>query len=138
MTEKVLKKILLVEDELDIRAIAQVSLEEIGGFTVKYCASGKEALNEVAEFSPDLILLDVMMPGMDGVTTLKKLREKPFLKKIPVIFLTARTQSGDIEHYIGLGALHVITKPFDPMTLAEVLQTLWKQHNDPTSGAEIN
>lgn len=129
MTEKILKKILLVEDEPDIRAIACVSLEDIGGFTVEYCASGKEALEVAENFAPDLILLDVMMPEMDGVTTLKKLREKPLLKKTPVIFLTARTQVSDIARYIELGALTVITKPFNPMSLAEVLQTIWRQYH---------
>lgn len=130
MTEKKLKKILLVEDEPDIRAIACVSLEDIGGFTVKYCASGKEALEVVENFAPDLILLDVMMPEMDGVTTLKKLRENPLLQKTPVIFLTARTQVSDIARYIELGALDVITKPFNPMTLAKVLKTLWEHNHD--------
>src|SRR5437868_4642739 len=99
MSDRKLTKILLVEDEEDIRTIASISLEDIGHFTVKYCASGMEAL-EVAEiFAPDLILLDVMMPGMDGIETMKRLRLLPSLKETPVIFLTAKVQASEISKY---------------------------------------
>ena len=120
-----LNKILYVEDEPDIQAIATMALEMVGGFTVKICSSGEEALAEVESFAPDLILLDVMMPGMDGPTTLKALREKPGLKNLPIAFMTAKVQPQEIEYYKSLGALDAIAKPFDPMTLADKVSAIW-------------
>ena len=90
------KKIMLVEDEDDIRAIAKISLEKIGHFSVKYCASGKEALEIVEDFKPDLIILDRLMPEMDGVETLKALKEIPVANKIPIVFMTAKTDEEDL------------------------------------------
>lgn len=124
-----LKKILYVEDEPDIRTIAQVALEDIGGFTVKYCGSGREALEQAESFVPDLLLLDVMMPGMDGPATLQALRKMPKLVNTPAIFMTAKAQTAEIEEYGKLGVLDVIVKPFDPMRLAETLQDCWKKHH---------
>jgi two-component system OmpR family response regulator len=92
--------------------------------SVRGCASGKEGLSAAMEFKPDLILLDVMMPFMDGPTTLAQLREKPRTATIPVIFMTARAQSREIEHYQALGAAGVIAKPFDPMTLVTLVRSL--------------
>ena len=123
-----LNKILLVEDEKDIQTIAQISLEEIGKFTVKYCSSGKEALGVAETFVPDLILLDMMMPGMDGIATLQALRQNPATKNIPVIFMTAKVQTNEVDKYRQLGALDVIAKPFDPMALADNLRKIWSQH----------
>ncbi|MDG4867837.1 response regulator [Guyparkeria sp. 1SP6A2] len=114
-----LERILYVEDEEDIRAVAQLALESVGGFTLKSCASGEEALREAEAFAPDLILLDVMMPGMDGPSTLQALREIPALADVPVAFMTAKVQPAEIEYFKSLGAREVIAKPFDPMTLAE-------------------
>jgi len=113
------ERILYVEDEEDIRAIAQLALESVGGFTLKSCASGEEALREAEAFAPDLILLDVMMPGMDGPSTLQALREIPALAEVPVAFMTAKVQSAEVEYFKSLGAREVIAKPFDPMTLAD-------------------
>lgn len=113
------ERILYVEDEEDIRAVAQLALESVGGFTLKSCASGEEALREAEAFAPDLILLDVMMPGMDGPSTLHALREIPALADVPVAFMTAKVQPAEIEYFKSLGAREVIAKPFDPMTLAE-------------------
>lgn len=124
MTEE-LQKIMMVEDDLDIQTVAQLALETVGGFEVKICSSGQEALSEVSEFAPHLILLDVMMPEMDGPTTLKRLRETDIAKKIPVIFMTAKAQAHEVEHYKNLGALDVITKPFDPMTLSNQIKEIW-------------
>ena len=114
-----LKRILYVEDEPDIQAVAKLALEAIGGFEVMVCSSGKEALENVIAFSPDLILLDVMMPGMDGPATLQAMRELPELSQTPAIFMTAKVQPQEVAGYKNLGALDVIPKPFDPMTLAE-------------------
>lgn len=121
-----LQRILYVEDEPDIRTIAQVALESVGGFMVRICASGEEALRELDAFAPDLILLDVMMPGMDGPTTLKLLQEKPGFEQTPVVFMTAKVQPAEIAQFKSLGALDVIPKPFDPMTLAEQIRQIWR------------
>lgn len=120
-----LKRILYVEDEPDIQAVAKLALEALGGFEVKICSSGKEALEIAVAFSPDMILLDVMMPGMDGPTTLHAMRGLPELNHTPVIFMTAKVQPQEIKEYIKLGALDVIPKPFDPMTLADNVKKIW-------------
>ena len=111
-------RILLVDDEPDIRAVVDVSLGLDPEFSTRACASGADALVMAAQWSPSLILLDVMMPVMDGPATLANLRKDPRTAYIPVLFLTARTQIGEIEHFVSLGAQGVLAKPFDPMTLA--------------------
>ncbi len=123
-----LKKIMCVEDEADIRTITQLALETLGGYTVRMCESGQEALKSVLEFMPDLILMDVMMPGMDGPTTLTHLRSLKESANIPVIFMTARVQSSDIQQYLSLGAISAIAKPFDPVTLPTEISKIWDQH----------
>ncbi|MCS6889373.1 response regulator [Chloroflexus sp.] len=122
-----LNKILFVEDDPDIQMVAQLALEAVGGYTVQMCSSGAEALAVAEQFAPDLILLDVMMPGMDGPTTLAELRKKPTLAQTPVIFMTARVQRHEIEQYLALGAADVISKPFDPMTLSTQVADIWKR-----------
>lgn len=121
-----LQRILYVEDEPDIQAVAKLALEMVGGFTVKVCSSGEEALREAVAFSPDMILLDVMMPGMDGPSTLKALRALPSLAELPVAFMTAKVQPAEVAHYKTLGARDVIAKPFDPMTLASQVRAIWE------------
>lgn len=120
-----LSRILYVEDDPDIQAIAMMVLETISGFTVQGCSSGKEALEKAVAFQPDLILLDVMMPGMDGPETLKGLRNFPELQSTPVVFMTAKVQPQEVQGYIALGAVGVIAKPFDSMTLAQELRDIW-------------
>jgi two-component system OmpR family response regulator len=121
-----LARILYVEDEPDIRAIAQMALEAVGGFTVIACASGNEALANAPGASADLLLLDVMMPGMDGPTTLKALRELPATANTPVIFMTAKVQAAEVAQYRELGAMDVIHKPFDPMALSAQISRIWE------------
>ncbi len=121
-----LQRIMYVEDEPDIQAVAKIALEMLGGFTVKICSSGQAALDEAVGFAPDMILLDVMMPGMDGPSTLQALRQKPELATVPVAFMTAKVQPAEVAHYKSLGALDVIAKPFDPMTLAQQVRTIWE------------
>lgn len=111
-------KILYIDDEADIREVAQMSLELDPSFEVRTCDSGSAGLAMAAEWAPDLILLDVMMPAMDGPTTLAKLREEAATANIPVVFITARTQSREVDQLKELGASGVIAKPFDPMRLA--------------------
>jgi CheY-like chemotaxis protein len=120
-----LQKILLVEDEPDIRAVAEIALESVGGFSVRLCADGAAALAALPEFAPDLVMLDVMMPGMDGPATLAALRKLPAGAAVPVIFMTAKVQQAEIDGYRKLGAAGVIAKPFDPMTLAERVREIW-------------
>ncbi len=111
-------RILVVDDEPDIREVVDVSLGLDREFKMRACASGADALVMAARWSPSLILLDVMMPLMDGPATLANLRKDPETAHIPVLFLTARTQADEVEQYISLGAQGVLSKPFDPMTLA--------------------
>ena len=120
-----LPRILVVEDEPLIHAMAKLALEKVGGFNVLVCASGALALAQVAEFAPDLILLDVVMPDMDGPATLRQLRLKPESAAIPVCFLTANAQVDDVARYKALGAIGVIAKPFNPMTLAAQVRQVW-------------
>ncbi len=113
------QRVMYVEDDPDIRAIAEIALQDVGGFTARLCESGAQALAVAPAFGPELVLLDVMMPGMDGPETLQALRELPDMGHVPVIFMTARLQRSEIDEYRALGAVGVIPKPFDPMTLAE-------------------
>jgi two-component system OmpR family response regulator len=122
MTEQSVR-VLYVEDEEDIRMVAQIALDG-EGFELLACSSGKEALAKAADFAPEAILLDVMMPGMDGPTTLSELRKHPKLADVPVVFMTAKVQPSEIEQLKAMGALDVIPKPFDPMELGEQLRAI--------------
>lgn len=122
-----LKRILYVEDEADIQAVARLALEMVGGFTLEVCSSGKEALEKAPGFAPQLLLLDVMMPGMDGPATLAALRAQPGTAATPAIFMTAKVQPGEVAQYREQGALDVIPKPFDPMTLSSTIEEIWKR-----------
>jgi CheY-like chemotaxis protein len=126
MTDSRLERILYVEDQPDIQTVAKFALEAVGGFTVELCSSGAEALEKAPAFAPELILLDVMMPGMDGPTTLRALRELEAVVTTPVIFVTAKIQAEEVEAFKALGVLDVIRKPFDPMTLSEEVLSIWK------------
>jgi two-component system, OmpR family, response regulator len=120
-----LQRILLVDDEADIRQIARLALENIGGFRIDECASGLEAPAAVQRFEPDLVLMDVMMPGQDGPATLQQLRATPGLRYIPIVFMTAKVQPQEVAALRALGALDVIPKPFDPLTLADTVRKIW-------------
>lgn len=124
--ESQLERVLYIEDEEDIRIVAQIALEQIGGLTTRTCASGPEGLKAAAEFSPQLILLDVMMPGMDGPSVLGKLRQRDEFNHIPVVFITAKVQPDEVHRFKEMGADAVITKPFEPVKLAAQLQEIWR------------
>jgi two-component system OmpR family response regulator len=136
MAETALRRILLVEDDPDIRQVAKLALEALGGFSVLPCGSGPEALaalsasadpaNAADDWAPDLILLDVMMPGMDGPETLRALRRIPGAERLPAVFMTARVQAEEVAAYRAMGAADVIAKPFDPMRLAEIVLGIWR------------
>lgn len=123
-----LKRILYVEDEPLVQTIAKVALVKMGGFELRICDSGEEALKQVKAFAPQLILLDVVMPGLDGPATLQRLRQDPDVAVIPVVFLTANSDPADIARYIAMGALDVINKPYNPMTLAEQVRQIWAKY----------
>ena len=122
-----LERILCVEDDRSIQEVARIALETVGGMEVDIASSGQDALQRVSDFNPDLILLDVMMPCMDGPETLTRLQEEELLGNTPVVFLTARTQKEEVAKYLELGAVGVIAKPFDPMTLAQQVRDIWAQ-----------
>ncbi|MCH8529715.1 MAG: response regulator [Saccharospirillum sp.] len=125
-----LEKVLYVEDDPDIREIATLALGDIGGLTVKVCESGKQALKEVDAFGPQLILLDVMMPDMNGPETLQALHHQNSVRASTVVaFMTAKVHSDDLIKYREMGVNDVIAKPFDPMTLADELRSLWRRFN---------
>ncbi|UYY59614.1 response regulator [Sphingomonas sp. S2-65] len=111
-------RILYVDDEADIREVAEMSLELDPEFEVRTCATGPEAIAQASAWQPDLVLLDVMMPEMDGPTVFAHLRAAPQTAAIPVVFITARTQASEVRGFEALGARGVLAKPFDPMTLA--------------------
>jgi CheY-like chemotaxis protein len=125
MTIPILRKILVVEDEPDIQAVVRLSLEAVGGFEVKICDTGVDALQCAEEFLPDLMLLDVMMPQMNGLETMQGLRANARIAHIPVVFLTARVQPEEIDAYRAMGALAVICKPFDPLRLPDDIAAAW-------------
>ena len=113
------KHILLIDDDEDIREVTRVSLETIGKWAVQTAGSGREGLAKAAAAPLDAILLDVMMPEMDGPTTFQHLQANPALQQIPVILLTAKVQASDRHRFAELGVQGVIAKPFDPLTLAK-------------------
>ncbi|HST60023.1 MAG TPA: response regulator [Longimicrobium sp.] len=113
------RKILLVDDEDDIREVAQMSLEMTAGWDVVTASSGAEGLRMAAAERPDAILLDVMMPGMDGPATARALKAEAATADIPIILLTAKVQAADRRRFDDLGVAGILAKPFDPMSLAD-------------------
>lgn len=136
----VCKKVLIIDDEDDIREVAALTLETMAAYEVVTAPNGLAGLEKARLFQPDVILLDVMMPGIDGPTTFQRLREMESTSAIPVIFMTAKVQSGDRLYLSQLGALGIIAKPFDPMTLADevsaLLQASDRSLHTATSGSD--
>jgi CheY-like chemotaxis protein len=118
------RRILIIDDEEDIRDVAALSLETVAGWEVVVASSGALGLARAIEHPPDAILLDVMMPGMDGPTTLRELRKNPVTAKIPVLLLTAKVQASDQRRFADLGVEAVLSKPFDPMTLSKQISAV--------------
>jgi len=123
-------KVLLVDDDTNIRMVAVMGLEDELDWEIQEASSGQEAIQLASTQKPDLILLDMMMPGMDGISTFGKLRELDTAKDTPIIFMTAKVQPEEIESYKILGARGVIIKPFDPITLAQEIQDILAQKFD--------
>ena len=132
--ERTLESVLLIDDELDILTIAEYALTKVGRFKVKACIDSELAVEEAEEFMPDVILLDMMMPKMDGIQTLIKFKNIESLDHVPIIFMTAKTEKKEIDRYLNIGAIGVIQKPFDPMTLSLQVIKLWEdQYNGVVS-----
>lgn len=123
------RRILIIDDEYDIRAVAQLTLKTVGGWDVSLAASGAEGLRQAADEQPDVILLDVMMPDMDGIETFRALQANPATQSIPVILMTAKVQAAEQRQFAELGVAGIISKPFKAMKLpSQIAQTLgWKQ-----------
>jgi CheY-like chemotaxis protein len=118
------KRILIIEDEANLRIVVGTCLETLGGWEVLQAASGKEGLFLAQRERPDAILLDVMMPDMDGITVLQNLLANPELQSIPVVFLTAKVELTEPRKFLSLGAKGAIAKPFNPLTLHHQLTTV--------------
>lgn len=121
-----LEHIACVEDDPDIRMILEMSLSDIGGFRVELFEDGPSALDMLQTSSPQLIMLDMMMPGMNGLEVLSALRKQERFAQTPVVFMTAKAQAHELSAYIEAGAQSVIVKPFDPMTLPEKVMKIWE------------
>lgn len=126
MKREDLRTILYVDDEPDIREVVELSLGLAPQLQVHTCDSGQRALQQLPQLRPDLLLLDVMMPALDGPGIFKQMQAQPLLASIPVIFMTAKAMPQEIQRLRQLGAIGVISKPFDPMQLAEQVFALWE------------
>lgn len=121
-------RLLHVEDDEDIREVAKMALMLSGKFDVLQCPSGEDALNKAPEFDPEVLLLDVMMPGMTGPETLTALRQMDQFSETPAIFMTARAQPAEVDALKALSALTVVVKPFDPITLGDQIMAALDTH----------
>lgn len=125
-----LQRILLADDEPDVLEVSRIALETVGGFEVAVCDSGAELLRRLPDFSPDLIIIDVMMPDMAGPEVLARVRQIPGFGDIPVVFLTGVINGDELKNLRNSGAADVIIKPFDPMTLADRIGGIWGSADD--------
>lgn len=119
-----IRTVLLVDDDDDIRTIGELALRDVGGWTVVSATDGQSAFDLAQQHNPDVILLDVMMPGMDGPQTFRRLRASGAAQQTPIIFMTAKVQSHERAAYLALGAVGVVAKPFDPLTLPDTIRGL--------------
>lgn len=124
-----LKKVMHVEDDESIRAVTEIALTDVAGFELLSCDSGQSALSQIDAFAPELILLDVMMPQMDGLQTLNALKKLPAHAQIPVVFMTAKIQQSEKQQYLDAGVVAVIEKPFDPILLGEQLLAIYADYH---------
>ena len=125
-----LQRVMCVEDDPDIRKILEFSLGLLGGYTLSLCASGLEALEKAASFTPHMVLLDVMMPEMSGPQTLRRLRELDCMRGVPIVFVTAKATQEELEALLQHGATGTIVKPFDPVTLPSDIHIYWEYGRD--------
>jgi CheY-like chemotaxis protein len=125
MPERPLERICYVEDDEDIQRIVRMSLERIGKMTVELVTDPMRAIDAIGSFHPDLVMLDWMMPGMDGPTLFRKMKQLPETSSLPVVFITAKATQRDIDELISLGAAGVLSKPFSPKELPDQLRAIW-------------
>jgi two-component system OmpR family response regulator len=130
--DRPLKRIMYVDDDPDLQKIVQLGLERGGGFTVKVCGSGEEAIREIPGFQPDLLLLDVVMPDMSGPKTLETMQGMPELPAVPVVFLTSKIGESQLQQYKNMGALGVIKKPLEFKRLADHVREFWEKFTTKT------
>jgi two-component system OmpR family response regulator len=126
MDRALLKTVLYVDDEPDIREVVELSLGLASALQIHTCDSGQTALNSMPAIKPDLVLLDVMMPGLDGPATLQRMQNDSRLAHIPVVFMTAKAMPQEVARFREMGAVAVIPKPFDPMRLSEQVYSIWE------------
>ncbi|MDD3594409.1 MAG: response regulator [Candidatus Gastranaerophilales bacterium] len=127
---KELKKILYAEDEIDIQVIVDAIVKSMSSYEIMFCNNGQEVLDIVEEYNPDLILLDIMMPEVDGLTAFQELQKSEKTKNIPVVFITAKAQVHEVQSFLKTGVIGIITKPFDPMQLCSNINAIWEKHVD--------
>ena len=125
MPERPLNRICYVEDDEDIQRIVRMSLERVGKMTVEIVTDPLRAIDAMKAFGPDLVMLDWMMPGMDGPTLFRKMKQLPEVSALPVVFITAKATQRDMDELIALGAAGTISKPFSPKDLPEQLRAIW-------------
>ncbi len=126
MSQGRLRTVLYVDDEPDIREIVELALGLVEGLNVEVCESGERALQRLPDITPDLVLLDVMMPGTDGPMTLQRMRADPRFANIPVVFVTAKAMPAEVARFRELGAVAVIAKPFDPLQFGQQIVAIWE------------
>jgi two-component system OmpR family response regulator len=131
MSTRKIQSVLYVDDDPDMRAVVEATLRSIAGLAVHIAVSGEQAIDLAYECRPDLIVMDVMMPGLDGPSTLERIRERALLADIPIIFLTAKVLPAAVAHYLQLGAIGVMSKPFDPPRLYDDLSAIWNNEGAP-------
>jgi CheY-like chemotaxis protein len=124
-------KVLLIDDDEDIRTVGRLSLEAVGKFQTAIAASAREGIRAASVDRPDLILMDMMMPEMDGLTALREIQQTAGLEDVPVVFMTARVQRSDVDRYAALGAAGMIRKPFNPMTLPDEIRAIMDRTPSP-------
>jgi CheY-like chemotaxis protein len=127
MPDRPLNRIVYVEDDEDIQRIVRMSLERVGKMTVEVVGDPTLALETINRFKPDLVMLDWMMPKMDGPTLFRQMRLRPETKALPVVFITAKAAQRDLDELMGMGAVATISKPFSPKDLPEQLREIWKK-----------
>jgi CheY-like chemotaxis protein len=127
MPDRPLQRICYVEDDEDIQRIVRMSLERVGKMTVEVVSDPMVAIGVITAFKPDLVMLDWMMPGMDGPTLFRKMKTEPEVSHLPVVFITAKATQRDMDELVSLGAAGTISKPFSPKDLPEQLRAIWKK-----------
>lgn len=135
---KELKNVLFIDDDRNMRQVVELALKAAGDFKVTTCRTYLNALDVIKDINPDLILLDIVMPEVNGLEALKEMRKKGLLKNVPVIFVTAKVKPNEIGHYIHLGAIGVIAKPFDPAKLHKQIMNLWLDYIESRAGSGQN